>query len=70
MEINGKKWCEYLKGFFFSVYGGIIAGLFVGVAVSFSFNLSFHFMLYFVILELTIMIPGGLLGYFFYRRLC
>jgi len=62
MEINDKKWDEYIKGFFFSVYGGVISG---GIVAGY-FHYSF---LYSVIYVIIIVMLGGLGGYIFYSRI-
>jgi len=59
IEINDKKWNEYIKNLFFAVYGGLISG---GIVVGY-FHYSF---LYYVII---IVILGGLGGYIFYSRI-
>jgi len=62
MEINDKKWNEYIKNLFFAVYGGLISG---GIVVGY-FHYSF---LYYVIYVIIIVILGGLGGYIFYSRI-
>jgi len=62
MEINDKKWNEYIKGFFFAVYGGVISGSIVAGYFHYSFSLS-------IIYVIIIVVLGGLGGYIFYSRI-
>jgi len=62
MEINDKKWNEYIKGFFFAVYGGVISGSIVAGYFHYSFLLS-------IIYVIIIVMLGGLGGYIFYSRI-
>ena len=62
METNDKKWNEYIKGFFFAVYGGVISGSIVAGYFHYSFLLS-------IIYVIIIAMLGGLGGYIFYSRI-
>jgi len=43
MEINGKKWNEYIKSFFIAVYGGLISGIIVAYTFSYPFFTFYNF---------------------------
>ena len=61
MEIDDKKWNEFIKLYFIAILGGIASGYIVAGKIVYHLTTP-----YFIIYLIFIVFVGGIIGYIFY----
>ena len=64
MEIDDKKWNEFIKPYFIAILGGIVSGYIVAGKTIYHLTT-----MYFIIYLIFIVFAGGIIGYIFYSRI-